>query len=110
MLAWELTHRVDIELPTTTQDTITGETTTVWASVLRSVPAQVLTGPGREFMQSGAVQSEVSARINIRWFPGLLPTMRILWDGHTYNIHSIETDATGRREWRLKCTDGVNDG
>ena len=70
---------------------------------------EVLTGAGREWTSSGAVQSETSARINLRWFPAAdedLAAWRVLWDGRTYNIQSAETDATARREWRLRCVDG----
>lgn len=74
------------------------------------IPAEVLTGPGREFRAADAKQSETSARITLRWFPGLLADMRILWDGHVYDIQSLETDRTGRKEWRLRCVDGVSDG
>ncbi len=78
---------------------------------LVDVPAEVLTGPGREFVAGGAVQADVAARINCRWFPGLKASWRILWDGRTFNIGSEpDTDATGRREWRIKATAGVNDG
>jgi head-tail adaptor len=112
VLTGRLRHRVTIQQPIQTQNPVTGEILNSWSTVagMASVPAEVLTGPGREFRQSAATQAETSARINLRWFPGLLPTWRILWDGRTYNIHSIETDVTGRREWRLRCTDGVNDG
>lgn len=112
MLTNRLRHRVAIQEKTQTQDPVTGEITVTWANVagLASVPAEVLTGPGREFIESGARQAETTARINMRWFAGLLPVWRILWDGRVYNIMSIETDATARREWRLRCTDGVNDG
>lgn len=110
-------QRITIQEKVQAQDPVTGEITVTWANVildsnteLDSVPAEVLTGPGREFIESGARQAETTARINLRWFPGLLPTWRILWDGRVYNITSIETDATARREWRLRCTDGVNDG
>lgn len=100
-----------------TQNTTTGAMSIVWQNVmldtdtvLDSVPAEVLTGAGREFNQSGAIQGEIVARINMRWFPDLTQAMRILWDGKVFNIHSIETDLTGRQEYRLKCTAGVNDG
>jgi hypothetical protein len=36
--------------------------------------------------------------------------MRILWDGNIYNIKSIETDLSGRQEYRLRCSAGNNDG
>ena len=117
MLAHRLRHRVTIQEQQRDQDSETGEIVTSWDTVmlddgteLDALPAEVLTGPGRELLAAGAKQAETTARINLRWFPGLLPTMRILWDGRIYNITSIETDATGRREWRLRCSDGLTDG
>ena len=80
------------------------------AKLLDKVPAEVLTGPGREFNAADAKQAETSARINCRWFPNLDPTWRIVWQGNYYDILSIETDATGRREYRLRVRQGVTDG
>ncbi len=81
-------------------------------TLLDGVPAEVLTGAGREFHASGATQSDTSARINLRWFPAAdheLATWRVRWDGRTYNIQSVETDVTARREWRLRCVDGPSE-
>ncbi|WP_220479125.1 head-tail adaptor protein [Marilutibacter spongiae] len=77
---------------------------------LANVPAEVLTGPGREFSASGAVQAEVAARITCRWFPGLQQSWRILWDGEEFGIGSVEVDRTARREYRMKCTAGPSAG
>ena len=120
MLRHRLRHRVTLQKPVASQDTTTGATTISWQTAtdntgtrLTNVPAEVLTGLGREFRESGTTQAETTARLNIRWFPVdriELYQWRILWDGRTYNISSAETDRTARREWRLKCTDGVNDG
>ncbi|MCX5592801.1 head-tail adaptor protein [Alcaligenes endophyticus] len=80
---------------------------------LGSVPAEVLTGPGREFQGGATLQAETSARINIRWFPAderEMAAWRIIWDGRTYNIISVETDATARREWRLRVVYGPTEG
>ena len=112
-----LRMRVAIQERIETQDAVTGEMLATWQNVwldsdteLDSVPAEVLTGPGRELVAANAMQAETSARINMRWFPGLTQAMRILWDGKVYNIRSIETDRTGRMEYRTTCTDGVNAG
>jgi len=117
MLTYRLRHRVAVQEQIETQNTTTGAMSIAWENVmlntdtvLDAVPAEVLTGAGREFDQSGAIQGEIVARINMRWFPDLTQSMRILWDGKVFNIHSIETDLTGRQEYRLKCTAGVNDG
>ena len=110
MLAYRLRHRVTVQELVEVQDTTTGAVTRAWENVYADVPAEVLTGAGREFVQSGATQGEIAARINMRWFPGLTQKMRILWDTNIYNITSIETDATARQEYRLKCSSGVTDG
>lgn len=117
MEAQRYRHRVEFQEQFEEQDSETGAITRDWDTVyldsdtpLDSVPAEVLTGPGREFNAADAKQAETSARINLRWFPGLLPSWRLLWDGKTYDILSIETDATARREYRLRCKEGVTDG
>ena len=110
MRAGRYRHRVTIQKPERAQDPVTGEITLTWTNVHTSVPAEVLTGAGREFRQSGAVQAETAARINMRWFADLDQSWRVLHDGKAYDIGSVETDATGRREYRLRCTAGVNDG
>ena len=76
------------------------------------VPAEVLTGPGREFLQSGQMQSDVAARIRVPWFPGGIDaSWRVLWDGRVFDIKGDpDLDASGRREYRIKCKAGVNDG
>ena len=117
MLSYRLRHRVSIQEQIETQNTSTGAMSIAWEdvvldaeTVLNSVPAEVLTGAGREIDQAGAMQGEIVARINMRWFPDLLQSMRIVWDGKVFNIKSIETDLTGRQEYRLRCIAGLNDG
>jgi SPP1 family predicted phage head-tail adaptor len=117
MQAQRYRHRVEFQRKTETQDMDTGAISHEWDTVyldsdtpLNSVPAEVLTGPGREFMAADAKQAETTARIQCRWFPGLLPTWRVLWDGKVFDIQSIEPDATARREYRMRCRDGVSDG
>ena len=110
MLAYRLRHRVTIQELVEVQDTTTGAVTRAWENFIADVPAEVLTGAGKEFVSSGATQGEITARINMRWFPGLTQKMRVVWDGNEYNILSIETDITGRQEYRLKCNSGVTDG
>lgn len=103
-------HRVTFEHQVTTRDPGDGSELVAWEVFVANVPAEVLTGPGREFNAANAEQAETVARMNVRWFPGLTSDMRALWDGRVYNLKPPETDSTGRREYRIQCTDGVNDG
>lgn len=117
MLTHRLRHRVTFQQKERVQDPATLEMMDTWASAqmqdgtaLENVAAEVLTGAGREYIAAQGEQSETTARINLRWFSGLQTDWRILWDGRVFNIRGAVTDATGRREWRLSCEDGVNDG
>lgn len=105
-------HRVTIQQRLTTRDPADGsEVLSDWLDFVANVPAEVLTGAGRELMAANAEQAEITARINMRWFPGLTSQMRILWDGLVFAIAAPpETDSTARREWRVRCSDGLNDG
>lgn len=121
MYAQRYRHRVAVQAKVETQDPTTGDITHTWQTVelesasssgipLSAVPAEVLRGPGREFDAANEKQAETTARIQLRWFPGLLPTMRLVWQGQPFDILSIETDATDRREYRVRCREGVTDG
>lgn len=110
-------HRVAIQEQVETQDSETGDIEFTWQNVeldsdteLDAVPAEVLTGPGREFQSADAKQGEIAARVNLPWFPGLTQKMRLVWEGQNFDIVSIELDSTARREYRLKVAAGVNDG
>lgn len=102
-------HFITIEEPVNTQNATTGVNTVTWSQV-RQCFAEVLTGPGKEYLQAGSVQSDTDARINIDWFSGLSQKMRILWDGKVYNIKTFTTDRTARRYYFIEATEGVNDG
>lgn len=109
MLTQRLRHRVTFQDQKEDQAP-NGDTLITWVDFLTDVAAEVLTGPGREFIESGTKQAETDARITTRWFPGLEQRMRVAWDGRFYNITGMETDRTGRREWRLRCVEGASDG
>jgi SPP1 family predicted phage head-tail adaptor len=116
VLAPRLRHRVTFQEQGASRDD-DGVETIAWQTValdsdtdLENVPAEVLTGPGKEVTASGARQSDIAARITVRWFAGLSAAWRIVWDGQTFNIATWETDITGRREYRIRCTAGMNDG
>lgn len=114
-LAPRLSHRITFQRQV--EERADGVLSVSWESArlddgveLVDVPAEVLTGAGREAVMSGQMQSSTVARITCRWFPGLDASWRILWDGKTFNISTFETDRTSRRELRITCTAGLNDG
>lgn len=105
-------HRIDLQHKVLGDpDPLSGHQAEGWESfTTQLIPAEVLTGPGRELRAAGAEHAETDARINFRWLPGVTQQMRVVWDGKTYNITGIEYDATARREIRLTCVEGRNDG
>lgn len=93
-------------------DPLSGKPTKQWGDVFANVPAEVLTGPGREGVAAGAERAETDARINLRWLPGIDTQMRVIWESEPngkrpeFAIQSMELDATGMREIRLRCVHG----
>ncbi|HIE0562184.1 TPA: phage head closure protein [Pseudomonas aeruginosa] len=117
MLTNRLRHRITFQAQEQQQDSETGDVLLVWVdaslsdgTLLVDVPAEVLTGAGREFMAANTKQNETDARVNLRWFPDLDMSWRVLWQGQPFTITGADMDATGRKEWRLRCAAGVTDG
>jgi len=110
MKAGKLRHRVTIQSPDITQNPVTGEMDNVWAEVA-TVWASVEPLSVREFMASAATQSEISARITIRYREGIAANMRILYRGQAYNIEGVLADPNSGLEYlTLPVSAGVNDG
>lgn len=112
MLSQRLRHRVTFQQRTDVQDEWTLEPSVTWANVSGwvNVPAEVLTGPGREAITGGAKHTEIAARINLRKRDGISTQWRVIWNSNTYDITSIEYDYTGEREMRLICKGSIGDG
>lgn len=93
-----------------TWEPITGvaATSTVWAAI------EPLSG--REFVAAGTTQSQVVARLTIRYRAGLIPSMRMVHvvngvDGDVYNAEEFLTDKDSGREYlTVPASRGVNDG
>lgn len=108
--AGRLRHRITIQEQQQTQDPVTGGIIVTWVDVAtvwgRLEPLSV-----REFIQSQATQSEITARITIRYRPGLNASMRFVHRGSVYNPAGILPDAeSGIEHITIPCSQGVNDG
>lgn len=107
--AGRLRHRVSIERITRTQDPVTGAIVETWTGIAR-VWAAVEPLSAREFVQSAAGQSEVTARITIRT-RDILATDRIIHRGMVYNIRGVLADKDSGLEYiTLPVAAGVNEG
>jgi len=105
MRAGHLRHRVRIERKVVTRNSYHEEIVTwrlvgeVWGSV---EPLR-----GREFFESKQQQAEVDTRVRMRFRRGVLPTMRVCWDGHVYDVESVIRPFERNREMQLMCREVV---
>lgn len=107
--AGRLRHRVAIERIVIAQDPVTGAVTETWTEIAK-VWAAVEPLSAREFVQSAAGQSEVTARITIRT-RDIMATDRIIHRGTVYNIRGVLADKDSGLEYiTLPVGTGVNEG
>lgn len=111
----DLRHRVDIQRRQNVQDDVTGEIVPSWITFLPNEPAQIEPLSVREYLAGKALQSEVVARITIRYQLGLNASMRIRHvtpDGtRIYNPQGFFADRRSGQEYlTIPCSEGVNDG
>lgn len=82
-----LNHRITFQSTAPTSDNM-GGFTTVWADVA-TVWAAVWPTSGKERLQDMKLQAEVTHKIRIRYWPSLLPEMRIKFKDRYFRINSI---------------------
>lgn len=108
-------HQMALQDQVQSQDPVTLEVTVTWSTVA-TVWAAIEPLSAREFIQSAAMQSKVSARITIRYRAGVTAAMRLVHlvdgaDGKVYNIEGVLADKESGREYlTLPVSEGVNDG
>ena len=113
LAAGRLRHKVTIQEPRHPQDPNTGEVRTVWVDFATDVAAEIAPLSVREFIASSQMQSQITARITIRYRGGLTPQMRILHPstGKIYNPAGWLADPDSGLEYvTAPCSEGVNSG
>lgn len=104
--AGRLRHRVRIEQPIVSQDPTTGAVTEAWATVV-TVYAAIEPLSAREFVTAQSTQSQIAARIVIRYRPGMTANMRLIDEtsGTIYNPAGFLADpVTGRDYLTIPCS------
>lgn len=84
------------------QDPDTGEVSQEWVTQA-TCWAAVEPLQGREFIAAMATQSETTARIRMRYRPGIDSTMRVKHGADTYGIEAVIHVKSARRELQLMC-------
>lgn len=111
--AGRLRDRIRIDVPVRVRDSSTAGWVNQWQTVHPIVPADIQPLSVRDFIESGARQAEVTARIKMRYVPGINATMRAvnLLTGEVYEIIAPLADPDSGREYiTLAVKEGVNDG
>lgn len=94
MRAGSLHRRIMIQR-STPDDSWDGAGLEVWSD-LHSCWAEVRQQGGREFLTDLGVSAEVRRVFYIRWFAGIKPADRVVYDGVPHNI--VEVREIGRRD------------
>ena len=58
---------------------------------------------GREYLAATALLSEVTARIRMRYRPGITAADRVIHNGKVYGVTSVADVHSSRRELQLQC-------
>ena len=107
LAAGRLRHRIDIQRQVNIQDS-NGDLVIDWEDVATDVPAAIEPLSVREFIAAQSMQSEVSARVTIRYRSGLDASMRILHGTRIYNPHGWLADPDSGLEYlTAPCSEGV---
>jgi len=113
MQAGKLRHRIDIEEFTEARDPDTGEfSEPAWVAKWPKCPARVEPLSARDLVAAQAAQSEATKRMVIRYRPGVLSSMRIIYRGEVYSIEGppLEDDKSGQEYLTIMVSKGVKDG
>lgn len=110
LAAGKLRHRVKIQKRTDTRDAQTGDVKVSWQD-LATVWAAVEPLSVREFIAGQATQSQITARITIRYRDDVTAAMRIIHRDRIYNPQGWLADQESGLEYlTAPCSEGVNDG
>jgi len=108
--AGNLRHLITIQRRADVQDPNTGAMTPGWEDVTETW-ASIEPLSVRDFISAGSNQSEISARIVIRYRSGIDSSMRILEGNRIFDIKGVLTDPNSGREYlTLPVSEGVNNG
>lgn len=105
-----LRHRITLQQRGLVQDPDSGEMIPGWTDWAK-VWARIDYLSARDLIAAQAAQSKITARIVMRYRPGVLPTMRILYRSKVYSIEgALPDNKSGLEYLTLPVSEGVKDG
>ena len=99
MNAGRLDKRITIERMESGQDEL-GQPIEGWISTY-SVWASIEPLQGREYIAAMAAQAERTVRIRLRYLPGIVPTMRVVYQGRVFSLTAVINVREENRELQL---------
>jgi SPP1 family predicted phage head-tail adaptor len=109
MRAGQLDQIILIESRVDTVDAV-GQPVPSWSTWAADVPAAFDPAKGREFFSAQGLQVERAARFRTRWLTGLAAGMRVVYDGATWDIASVEQMYGRDRELHIYAATGLTAG
>ena len=103
MRAGQLRHRVSIQEPEETQN-LYGEPEVTWTNVATGIWAGIEPLRGREFFAAKQYNSEIDAKIVMRYRSDVTAKMRVLHSSNEYYVDSVINVGERNRELQLMCT------
>ncbi len=108
-MAGKYRHRITLQVEERVRLPLGGDRIS-WRDWRAAVPAEVVPLSGREFTAATAEHGQVTARMEVPFLPGVVNTMRVLFDGQIYAIRAVLPDPTARRHLTLMVDAGLSDG
>lgn len=108
MKAGDLRDLITIESRTVEQIG-SGEEIPTWGTFAQ-VYAAIEPISGREYFVANQTANAATTRIRIRYYPGVVPQMRVVHGAVVYNILDVQDIQNRHREQHLMCSSGLNDG
>ncbi len=102
-----LRHRITLQEPVVIKDSI-GQEVEEWQDVA-TVWASVEPLSGKEYFNAKQTNSEVSTKITLRYFNGLLPHWAVQFGQHRYNILSVINYEERNIYLQLLCSEKVGE-
>jgi len=105
----KLRHRLILQRPVETQNTVSGSITTSWQN-FKTVWASIEPLSAREFTASSTEVSKITTRITIRYIDGVNDKMRLYHAAKNiyYDISALLSDKDSGLEYlTLPCSTGV---
>ncbi len=99
----KLRHRVTLQSPTETR-TATGDVVVAWVTE-DTVWAAVEPLTGSEYLAVNQIQNDVSVRIVIRAYTGVVPAWRVVFGDRTYLIEAVLNEDERNAYMQLMCVE-----